>query len=409
MARWTSPAAVGRRRGFGVLVAVLAIGVGAQARHRVGHRHLALVHRALPRLPAGRAGCTPPGCWPWSSPGCCWATSRRCMQTASSRLSERINWSTIQFMLENAVFLHDRPADAPARRRRRGRPASAWAGSSARALAVLVAVMRAAAGLGVPVRAGCPAPGAGEAGADRRGRTARCISWAGMRGVVTLAAAFTLPEETPQRGALVLIAMVVTVGTLLLQGSTLPWLARRARRARPRPARGRPAGGDDPAGAVAGAGLQALEAAPRGRRRDRRDRSASAPRTAPTASGSGWAGARRTTDETPERDLPAGAAAHAAGPSAPSCCGIRDAGTASTSEVLGHVLGQLDIEESMLDRDRGREPPSCASDPLLPAGPTAGECEHLAAHRDRSWRRPARRAARSACARARPGSTCGCA
>ena len=48
-----------------------------------------------------------------------------------------------------------------------------------------------------------------------------------MRGVVTLAAAFALPEETPERPVLVLAAMSVTVGTLLLQGLTLPWLARR--------------------------------------------------------------------------------------------------------------------------------------------------------------------------------------
>lgn len=52
------------------------------------------------------------------------------------------------------------------------------------------------------------------------------LSWAGMRGVVTLAAAFTLPAETPHREVLVLFALVVTAGTLLIQGSTLPWLAR---------------------------------------------------------------------------------------------------------------------------------------------------------------------------------------
>ena len=65
-------------------------------------------------------------------------------------------------------------------------------------------------------------------------------SWAGMRGVVTLAAALTLPEETPLRAELVVIALVVTVGTLLLQGTDPAVLARRARRARPGPARGRP-------------------------------------------------------------------------------------------------------------------------------------------------------------------------
>ena len=57
-----------------------------------------------------------------------------------------------------------------------------------------------------------------------------------MRGVVTLAAVFTLPEDTPHREVLVFIALVVTAGTLLLQGSTLPWLVRRLRLPGPDPA-----------------------------------------------------------------------------------------------------------------------------------------------------------------------------
>jgi CPA1 family monovalent cation:H+ antiporter len=53
------------------------------------------------------------------------------------------------------------------------------------------------------------------------------ISWAGMRGVVTVAAVFVLPSSTEHREVLVLIALVVVGGTLLLQGSTLPYLVRR--------------------------------------------------------------------------------------------------------------------------------------------------------------------------------------
>ncbi|WP_336644354.1 cation:proton antiporter [Microbacterium sp. USHLN186] len=57
------------------------------------------------------------------------------------------------------------------------------------------------------------------------------ISWAGMRGVVTLAtalAAADLAALRPQAAhAIVVVAFVVTVGTLLLQGLTLPWLIRR--------------------------------------------------------------------------------------------------------------------------------------------------------------------------------------
>ena len=57
-------------------------------------------------------------------------------------------------------------------------------------------------------------------------REGTIVVWAGMRGVVTLAAAQTLPADTPSRSMLVLIAFVVAVGSLLVQGGTLPWLVR---------------------------------------------------------------------------------------------------------------------------------------------------------------------------------------
>lgn len=50
------------------------------------------------------------------------------------------------------------------------------------------------------------------------------LGWSGMRGVVTLAAAQSLPEETPYRPQLILIAFTVAVVSILLQGGTLPWL-----------------------------------------------------------------------------------------------------------------------------------------------------------------------------------------
>jgi monovalent cation/hydrogen antiporter len=58
------------------------------------------------------------------------------------------------------------------------------------------------------------------------------MAWSGMRGVVTLAAAAGVPELTasgqpfPGRGSIQAIAFVVAVGTLLIQGSTLPPLIR---------------------------------------------------------------------------------------------------------------------------------------------------------------------------------------
>lgn len=53
------------------------------------------------------------------------------------------------------------------------------------------------------------------------------LSWAGMRGVVTLAAAFTIDPAMPGRDIVLFLAFVVTVGTLLVQGLSLPWVIRR--------------------------------------------------------------------------------------------------------------------------------------------------------------------------------------
>ena len=65
------------------------------------------------------------------------------------------------------------------------------------------------------------------AGAPLGWREGTVLVWAGMGGVVTLAAAQTLPDGTPQRSLLVLIAFVVAAGSLVVQGGTLPWLVAR--------------------------------------------------------------------------------------------------------------------------------------------------------------------------------------
>ena len=59
------------------------------------------------------------------------------------------------------------------------------------------------------------------------------VAWAGMRGVVSLAAAFGVPLTTlsgapfPGRPQLIFLTFVVVIGTLLLHGLTLPWLIHR--------------------------------------------------------------------------------------------------------------------------------------------------------------------------------------
>lgn len=52
-------------------------------------------------------------------------------------------------------------------------------------------------------------------------RESTVLVWAGMRGAVTVAAAQTLPEETPHRALLVFVAFAVATLSLLVQGGTI--------------------------------------------------------------------------------------------------------------------------------------------------------------------------------------------
>jgi CPA1 family monovalent cation:H+ antiporter len=148
------------------------------------------------------------------------------MPSGAARQSQRSNWETVQFLLENSVFLliglqvrtiiegvQDDSLGA----------ARIWAGCAVILLAVLllrpVWVFPATylPRLIPAVARKDPAP---------PWQYPAIISWAGMRGVVTLAAALTLPKDLEHRTVLVLAAMVVVAGTLALQGFTLPALVR---------------------------------------------------------------------------------------------------------------------------------------------------------------------------------------
>jgi monovalent cation/hydrogen antiporter len=53
------------------------------------------------------------------------------------------------------------------------------------------------------------------------------IGWTGMRGVVSLAAALALPASFPFRNLILFVVFVVILGTLVVQGLSLPWLVRK--------------------------------------------------------------------------------------------------------------------------------------------------------------------------------------
>ena len=70
------------------------------------------------------------------------------------------------------------------------------------------------------IRAGDPYP---------RPATVAVVSWAGLRGVVSLAAALALPVDFPERNLILLLTFAVILATLVGQGLTLPLLLRRFR------------------------------------------------------------------------------------------------------------------------------------------------------------------------------------
>ncbi|WP_028660336.1 Na+/H+ antiporter [Nocardioides insulae] len=156
------------------------------------------------------------------------------LQSAESRIAERLNWETISFVLENLVFLLI--------------GLQAWwivegALDSGLSVGHLVLVCTATLGLVIVVRLAYlfvfrlaisrPDPLTGQ---KTPWRHTLLIGWAGMRGVVTLAAAFLIPDDAPYREVMLLMAFTVVAGTLFLQGMSLPWLARRLRVPAPDPA-----------------------------------------------------------------------------------------------------------------------------------------------------------------------------
>ncbi len=184
--------------------------------------------------------------------------------TPEQRLSDELNWRTVELLLEGGVFLLMGLELTDVVTRNLEEHGGLWHGTwlAIIALAVILAVR--ASYVAVLIgwqhsRARRTGPGSAPPGgppraeqappADRRGgmrqRLRRIgsdldyyraqplgwkhgvvIVWGGMRGVVTLAAAQTLPAGTDQRALLVFVAFMVATMSLLVQGFTLAPLVR---------------------------------------------------------------------------------------------------------------------------------------------------------------------------------------
>jgi len=149
------------------------------------------------------------------------------IQSAASRVTERTIWRTVDFLLESAVFLliglqlSRLVTDAMDSSTDNGRILVLCLVVTATLIVVRILWMFPATYLPLLI----PAIRRAEVRPPWQG--VAVLSWAGMRGVVTLAAAFGLPRDFPQRPALLLAAFCVVAATLLVQGATLPALVRR--------------------------------------------------------------------------------------------------------------------------------------------------------------------------------------
>ena len=295
------------------------------------------------------------------------------IQSGQSRLSERVNWATIQFLLENTVFLLIglQAKTIIAANSESGLSGLQIAGFCAAVLSGVI-IIRMLWVLGTrPIL-------------FRRDRDAThevsfpwsdalVIGWAGLRGVVTLATAFLIPADVPFRATLIFAAMVVTAGTLLLQGLTLPFFVRALG------LRGPDARSDALQAATvvttsSNAALAHLDdiLGPKDAPETvklLRDRIAARPDALWEKLG------RPSDDETPaeqyrrlrlqtidiERD---------------EVLKIRSSGTVD-HDIIEQVLGSFDIEESMLTIATERSAQLTEEEPVQTPTPAAGPCGHL--------------------------------
>jgi CPA1 family monovalent cation:H+ antiporter len=303
------------------------------------------------------------------------------LQTATARIAERLNWRTISFLLENAVFLL---IGLQAR----------WIIGDVRAsgvptsdvvrlcVATFVAVVVLRLLWVFPARFLLVRPGPDkETGRHPGWRSTTVLGWAGMRGVVTLAAAFAIPDSVDYRETLILTALVVAAGTLFVQGSTLPWLVRRLRLTAPDPREDALARAALFEKATA-AGLERLEEHTGDE--DPYDTVGQLRQRAAQRNTAAW---ERLGGTHPDEETPSEAYARLRLEMLDAERGkvlqVRSSGTIP-HEVVEDVLAAIDVEESMLDLRNERLAEIEGAETVSGIPGTTYSCEHLdAAPRDR--------------------------
>ncbi len=290
------------------------------------------------------------------------------IQNASSRITEAITWRTIAFLLENAVFLliglqtRSILAAIAESDLSIGRVVLVCLAVLACVIVVRVAFVFAQQG----IRDAFRPP------AERVPRSnSFVIGWAGMRGVVTLAAALLIPRTVPHHEVLLLIALTVVVGTLFGQGLTLPLITRALRVEAP-----------DPASDALARATVLQQAADAGLRRltelDYDDQTGVVDQIRTRLDQrtfAAWERLSTTTGAESPSDLYARLRLEMIEAERARVLEIRSEGRVA-SDVVREVLAMLDLEESMIDASsEGREYVRSA-----PLGEDGGGCPDLLAY-----------------------------
>lgn len=146
------------------------------------------------------------------------------VQSAEARIAESVNWRTIQFLLENAVFLFIGLNLAGIVEGAIRTGPGLWP-TIVISVIILLALVAARFAFVMTVTLIFRHGTRRLRDQGVQWRNAVAVASASVRGVVTLAAVFLLPEDTPYREFLQFLAFVVVVGSLL-GGLALPTIVR---------------------------------------------------------------------------------------------------------------------------------------------------------------------------------------
>jgi monovalent cation/hydrogen antiporter len=160
------------------------------------------------------------------------SSRRQHMLTYRSRVQGVNVWSNIVFVLNGLVFLLI-GLQLPEITRQLGTTSLRAAIGYGLAISLVLVVARLLCTLGASVFTRFASRFITVAEAHPGWRGPIVLGWAGMRGVVSLAAALSIPlftgqgEPFPHRNLILFITFIVILVTLVLQGLTLPWVIRK--------------------------------------------------------------------------------------------------------------------------------------------------------------------------------------